>query len=390
MRAAGALIAIALALALQTTLARFVVGGSTPIDLVLVAVVYVALTSGAASGMLAGSVAGLIQDALSSGIIGIGGLAKSIVGFVVGAIGQQFIVTAAHAPAVVFMARHGAARGAVHGAVRGARAADVLVAVGGRGDARRSATPWSDGGVCDHRGAAGRDRTPAHVAAASDEATAEAEGQRPGYRIAMAVAEDRRRIAIRLIVLQGGAVGVFAALAISFWFLQVVQHAKYEEMAENNHQRTLALRAPRGVLFDRNGTVLVENRHSFTISIVREHTEGPDAHDPRCCRRWRTSTRSEVQRDRRSAPRASRATGRSSSSRTRRWRRSPPSRRAGSTELPDVVVEQVPTRHYPTEAMAAHLFGYVGEASDAQLGGGRRRRARSSASRASRRSTTSC
>jgi rod shape-determining protein MreD len=103
-RAAGALIAIALALALQTTLARFVVGGSTPIDLVLVAVVYVALTSGAASGMLAGSVAGLIQDALASPIIGIGGLAKSIVGFAVGAIGQQFIVTAAIPRLLVFMA----------------------------------------------------------------------------------------------------------------------------------------------------------------------------------------------------------------------------------------------------------------------------------------------
>lgn len=103
MRAAGALIAIALALALQTTLARFVVGGSTPIDLVLVAVVYVALTSGATSGMLAGSVAGLIQDALASPVIGIGGLAKSIVGFVVGAIGQQFIVTAAIPRLFVFL-----------------------------------------------------------------------------------------------------------------------------------------------------------------------------------------------------------------------------------------------------------------------------------------------
>jgi penicillin-binding protein 2 len=36
-------------------------------------------------------------------------------------------------------------------------------------------------------------------------------------------------------------------------------------------------------------------------------------------------------------------------------------------ELPDVVVERVPTRRYPTDAMAAHLLGYVGEASDAQL-----------------------
>jgi rod shape-determining protein MreD len=71
---------------------------------VLVAVVYVALTSGATSGMLAGSVAGLIQDALASPIIGVGGLAKSIVGFAVGAIGQQFIVTAAIPRLLVFMA----------------------------------------------------------------------------------------------------------------------------------------------------------------------------------------------------------------------------------------------------------------------------------------------
>ena len=49
-----------------------------------------------------------------------------------------------------------------------------------------------------------------------------------------------------------------AALAIAFWFLQIVQNNKFEEMAENNHQRTLALRAPRGILFDRNGKVLVD------------------------------------------------------------------------------------------------------------------------------------
>src|SRR3954467_6867250 len=89
----------------------------------------------------------------------------------------------------------------------------------------------------------------------------------------MAVAEDRRRISVRLVTLQAGVVVCFAALAISFWFLQIVQNAKYQEMADNNYQRTLALRAPRGVLFDRDGRVLVENRHSFTISIVREHTK---------------------------------------------------------------------------------------------------------------------
>jgi rod shape-determining protein MreD len=54
--------------------------------------------------MLSGTVAGLIQDALSTGVIGIGGLAKSIVGFLAGAIGQQFIVTAAFPRLVMFVA----------------------------------------------------------------------------------------------------------------------------------------------------------------------------------------------------------------------------------------------------------------------------------------------
>jgi rod shape-determining protein MreD len=92
-KAARILLAVALALALQTTLARYVIRGTVAVDLVLVAVVYVALTSGPASGLLTGAVAGLIQDALvASPVIGIGGLAKTIVGFLAGVLGTQFIV----------------------------------------------------------------------------------------------------------------------------------------------------------------------------------------------------------------------------------------------------------------------------------------------------------
>lgn len=110
MKAVAAFVAVAVALAVQTTLARSV-GGVTAVDLVLVAVVYVALTVGPVGGLLVGSVAGLSQDALSSGVIGVGGLAKSIVGFGVGAIGQQFILTTALPRLVTFVgatAAHGA------------------------------------------------------------------------------------------------------------------------------------------------------------------------------------------------------------------------------------------------------------------------------------------
>src|ERR1700759_4887102 len=85
--------------------------------------------------------------------------------------------------------------------------------------------------------------------------------------------EERRRAGSRISALGYLITVLFSVLAISFWILQVVEHDKFQEMAENNHQRTLPLRAPRGVLFDRAGRVLVENRHSYSISIVREHTK---------------------------------------------------------------------------------------------------------------------
>lgn len=95
MRSAAALAAILIAIAVQTTLAGYIFrGSSTTIDLVLIVVVYVGIKSGPVTGLMGGTIAGLIQDALSSGILGIGGLAKTLVGFMSGVLGTQFIVTA--------------------------------------------------------------------------------------------------------------------------------------------------------------------------------------------------------------------------------------------------------------------------------------------------------
>jgi rod shape-determining protein MreD len=101
-KTAGVILAVAAALALQTTLARFVLRGTVAVDLVLVVVVYVALTSGPATGLLSGAFAGLVQDALSSSVVGIGGLAKTVVGFLAGLIGTQFIVVHSLPRFVVF------------------------------------------------------------------------------------------------------------------------------------------------------------------------------------------------------------------------------------------------------------------------------------------------
>ena len=68
MKAAWVLLATAAAVAVQTTLERWTTAGA--VDLVLVVVVYNALTSGRVAGLLTGSFAGLVQDTLSGGVIG--------------------------------------------------------------------------------------------------------------------------------------------------------------------------------------------------------------------------------------------------------------------------------------------------------------------------------
>ncbi len=182
----------------------------------------------------------------------------------------------------------------------------------------------------------------------------------------MAVPEDRRKIAIRVSVIQYGLTVGFAFLALAFWYLQVVQFNHLHELAENNHLRTLALRAPRGVLYDRHGRVLVENRDSYNISIVREHSKNL----PQTVRLLAAVTGID----------AGPLQG------TIRRRESEPLYRpipviedaslaqvaavaAHRLDFPDVVVEKVPTRQYPTDDLAAHLFGYVGEVSEEQLAG---------------------
>jgi rod shape-determining protein MreD len=100
-RTVAVLLILAAAITLQTTIGRFFVGRMT-LDLVLVAVVFVALSYGPVAGLLGGTVAGLAQDALSGGVIGIGGLAKTIVGFFAGTIGSQFIVSSSLPRFVMF------------------------------------------------------------------------------------------------------------------------------------------------------------------------------------------------------------------------------------------------------------------------------------------------
>lgn len=100
MKAAWIVLATASAIAVQTTMDRWLAAGA--VDLVLVVVVYNALMSGRVTGLLAGTFAGLVQDVLSGGVVGMAGLSKTVVGFLAGIVGTQFIVTHSASRFVVF------------------------------------------------------------------------------------------------------------------------------------------------------------------------------------------------------------------------------------------------------------------------------------------------
>ncbi len=104
MKTVAVLAALAIALVLQATLAGMSMAAGTRVNLVLVAVVYAALAFGPVTGMLAGTAGGLAQDAIAQGIVGVGGLSKTIVGFLVGVLGAQFIVTTTIPRLVMFVA----------------------------------------------------------------------------------------------------------------------------------------------------------------------------------------------------------------------------------------------------------------------------------------------
>ena len=175
--------------------------------------------------------------------------------------------------------------------------------------------------------------------------------------------DGRRSLTVRLTVVQYVVAIAFASLAVAFWVFQIAKHQQFREMADNNFRRELPLPAPRGVLFDRDGTILVANQNTFNIVLAREQTK-------------------DIDQTLQILGEATGADPAQLKDIVNRKRREPSYRpivlienatdaqviamRVRSMELPGVDYQVVPTRHYAGE-MGAHLYGYVGEVSDVQL-----------------------
>ncbi|MEX2273207.1 MAG: penicillin-binding protein 2 [Vicinamibacterales bacterium] len=176
--------------------------------------------------------------------------------------------------------------------------------------------------------------------------------------------EERHSFSVRLTVMKAAVILVFSTLAVAFWWLQVARHEEFAAKADANHIRTITLRAPRGVLFDRDGQIMVVNQEIQNISILREQTENIDETLARLAEitgaDLATMKAAIAEREKepifRPIPVIENAT-RTQVARVK----------ARLIEIPAVIVQDVPTRKYPDDRLAAHLFGYVGEVNEQQL-----------------------
>jgi penicillin-binding protein 2 len=160
----------------------------------------------------------------------------------------------------------------------------------------------------------------------------------------------------------------FALLALRLWLLQVVDGPEYRVKSENNRIHLRDIPPFRGMIFDRNGHLLVDNRPSYSLSLIPEDIRDPEPLVQQL------QELSGVDPE----PILARLSG---TSRGQSFRpiliKSDLSREAlaavetHSFNLPGVVIEVRPQRHYLKGALASHVIGYLGEISESELKSGR-------------------
>jgi penicillin-binding protein 2 len=178
-----------------------------------------------------------------------------------------------------------------------------------------------------------------------------AEHERYGFQLRLLVA--------LLVVLAG-----FGILFARFFYLQVVQYARYHTLAESNRIQPVPIPPPRGIIKDRNGVVLAHNYSAYTLEITRSKLD--DLEDtltalsqivditPKDRRRFKKLM--EESKDFESLPIKTRLTDEE----VARFA-------ANAFRFPGVEIKARLFRQYPLGESASHLVGYIGRINDRDL-----------------------
>ncbi|MEN6414186.1 MAG: penicillin-binding protein 2 [Veillonellales bacterium] len=167
----------------------------------------------------------------------------------------------------------------------------------------------------------------------------------------------------RLTILGYIVILVIVVLIGQLGYLQIIHGSDYKNQADNNRIKLLPLMASRGIFYDRNGVPLVSNRPGFTVSLVPVSGPIPDEVIDRLAALAGMDSakiRQKIsQQDNQLEPvRIINDAAPEIVTKIEEHR----------NDLPGVVIEIQSIRNYVNNELGAHIFGYVSEISDTELG----------------------
>ncbi len=161
------------------------------------------------------------------------------------------------------------------------------------------------------------------------------------------------------------AVLMLIALISRLAWLEIVEFAHFSNLSENNRVRLMALPPNRGLIYDRNGVVLAENRPTFHLEIVPEQVEDLEA-TLKGLAEIVSLRKQDIERFR-TALRTHRSFE-SVSLRTRLDDVEVARLAVNRHRFPGVDISARLSRHYPHGEAVVHAIGYVGRINEKELG----------------------
>jgi penicillin-binding protein 2 len=176
------------------------------------------------------------------------------------------------------------------------------------------------------------------------------------------------RLSLRVAVLGGVAVALFAVLFFRLWNLQVLDGDKYLAEAKNNRTREFKVIAPRGDILDREGNVIVDNRTSLALQLNTEKLPEDPAEEKAVLARLGQLAHMSLPKVRKAIREGEEvAAGAPVTLRQDVGFYLVAYIEEHQREFPGVSVQRVFVRHYPDGTLAAHVLGNVSEINEEEL-----------------------
>ena len=179
---------------------------------------------------------------------------------------------------------------------------------------------------------------------------------------------DKEWIKQRLIAASICILLVFSLLFLRLLYLQIIKGEEFRLLSEKNAVRLKSIKSSRGLIFDRNKKLLVDNRPSFNLKIIREDAGDVKKIVQKVAELIQIPFQELMDNIAQSGKGAfyKPVTLKNSISRDQLA-----IVEANKFDLPGIQIDIEPTRYYIYKKTAAHLLGYLGEVNTSELKSGK-------------------